>query len=140
MPLDTTTILDLVKGVVSTLSNITSRLQALKTLIVRSLPPPTSSRPTVTPVISKSPTGIQEKLDTCEAELVNSEVYEIVLNSLSRMGGTDVADTVRRIMSFLIPKDLAVSRNWTGVFNKQAAYDLLFTELIQGKFCSQSSL
>ncbi|KAF6769493.1 hypothetical protein AHF37_12460 [Paragonimus kellicotti] len=50
---------------------------------------------------------------------------------LSRIGGTDVVDTVRRMLSFLTHNDLAVSMNWTGACNKRAACDLLSMEVVQ---------
>ncbi|KAF7241650.1 hypothetical protein EG68_10329, partial [Paragonimus skrjabini miyazakii] len=134
---DTTAILNLVKGIVSTLSTVNSRLQALETQVARSLPPTISSKPAVVPVMFRSPARTQEDLDAREAELANSEVYDVVMNSLSRMGGTDVADTIRRMMSFLIHTDLAVSMNWGGVCNKLAACDLLSMELVKDAILSQ---
>ncbi|KAF6780367.1 hypothetical protein AHF37_00136 [Paragonimus kellicotti] len=53
------------------------------------------------------------------------------------MGGTDVADTVHRMLSFLIHNDLAVSMNWTGACNKRAACDLLSMEAVQDAVVSQ---
>ncbi|KAF7234249.1 hypothetical protein EG68_12167 [Paragonimus skrjabini miyazakii] len=134
---DTTIILDLVRGIVSTSSNVTSRLQALETQMTRSFPPPTSSKPAVMPAMFRSPARTQEELDEREAELANSQVYDVVLKSLCRMGGTDVADTIRRMMSFLIHNNLAVLMNWSGVCNKRAACDLLSMELVQDAIPSQ---
>ncbi|KAF7241980.1 hypothetical protein EG68_10421 [Paragonimus skrjabini miyazakii] len=116
------------------------RLQALETQTTRSSPPTTSSKPAVMPAMFRSPARTQKKLDEREAELANSQVYDVVLKSLCRMGGTDVADTIRRMMSFLIHNDLAVLMNWSGVCNKWATCDLLSMELVQGNFSSQSSL
>ncbi|KAF7261035.1 hypothetical protein EG68_01491 [Paragonimus skrjabini miyazakii] len=121
---DTTVILNLVKGIVSTLSTVNSRRQALETQVARRFFPTTSSKPAVMPVMFRSPARTQEDLDAREAELANSEVYDVVMKSISRMCGTDVADTIRR-MSFLIHNDLAVSMNWGGVCNRQAACNLL---------------
>ncbi|KAF7260733.1 hypothetical protein EG68_01447 [Paragonimus skrjabini miyazakii] len=59
------------------------------------------------------------------------------MKSLSRMGGMDVADTIRRMMSFFIHHDLAVSMNWSRVCNKRAAWDLLSMELVQDAIVSQ---
>ncbi|KAF6775290.1 hypothetical protein AHF37_05734 [Paragonimus kellicotti] len=42
------------------------------------------------------------------------------MKTLSGMGGMDFADTVRRMLSFLIHNDLAVSMEWTGAYNKRA--------------------
>ncbi|KAF6776150.1 hypothetical protein AHF37_04254 [Paragonimus kellicotti] len=53
------------------------------------------------------------------------------------MGGTDVADTIRRMLSFLIHSDLAVSMNWTGACNKRAACDLLCMEVVQDAVVNQ---
>ncbi|KAF6768868.1 hypothetical protein AHF37_12850 [Paragonimus kellicotti] len=77
---DTTATLDLVKGMVSTLSTISSRLQALETQMARCLPPPTSSIPAVMPVLFRSPARTQEDLDDREAELANSQVYDVVVS------------------------------------------------------------
>ncbi|KAF6779793.1 hypothetical protein AHF37_00715 [Paragonimus kellicotti] len=59
------------------------------------------------------------------------------MRSLARMGGTDVADTIRRMLSFLIHSDLAVSMNWTGACNKRAACDLLCMEVVQDAVVNQ---
>ncbi|KAF7234280.1 hypothetical protein EG68_11740, partial [Paragonimus skrjabini miyazakii] len=131
---DTTAILNIVKGIVSTLSTVNSRLQALETQVARCLPPITSSTPAVMPVMFRSPARTQDDLDAREAELANSEVYGVVMKSLSRMGGMDVADTIHRMISFFIHHDLVVSMNWSGVCNKRATCDLLSMELVQGNF------
>ncbi|KAF7234119.1 hypothetical protein EG68_12462 [Paragonimus skrjabini miyazakii] len=122
--------LNIVKGIVSTLSTVNSRLQALETQVARCLPPITSYTPAVMPVMFRSPARTQDDLDAREAEQTNSEAYD-VMKSLSRMGGTDVAHTIRHMMSFLIHHDLDVSMNWSGVCNKRAACDLLSMELVQ---------
>ncbi|KAF7240955.1 hypothetical protein EG68_10611 [Paragonimus skrjabini miyazakii] len=106
-------------------------LQALETQIVRSLPPPTSSKAAVVPAMFRSLARIEEVLDACEAELTNSEVYDVV--TLSRIGGTDVVDAVRHI-SFLIHNDPAVSTNWSGRCNKWTACDSLSMELARSNF------
>ncbi|KAF5396231.1 hypothetical protein PHET_10526 [Paragonimus heterotremus] len=108
--------------------------------MARNFSPPNTSKPAVMPAMFKSPARTQQELDERETELANSQVYDVVLKSLCRMGGTDVADTIRRMMSFLIHNDLAVLMNWNGVCNKRAACDLPSTELVQGDFSSQSSL
>ncbi|KAF7258256.1 hypothetical protein EG68_04214, partial [Paragonimus skrjabini miyazakii] len=93
---DTTAILDLVKGIVSTLSAVSDQLQALETQIARSLPPPTSSKPAVMPAMFRSLARTQEELEAREAELEDSEVYDVVLlahmrrwfrNARDRAGG-----------------------------------------------------
>ncbi|KAF7258423.1 hypothetical protein EG68_04199 [Paragonimus skrjabini miyazakii] len=53
------------------------------------------------------------------------------------MGGTEVTDTIHRIISFIIHNDLAVLVNWSGVSNKRAACDLLSMELVQDAILSQ---
>ncbi|KAF7258422.1 hypothetical protein EG68_04198 [Paragonimus skrjabini miyazakii] len=77
---DTTTILDLVRRIVSTFSTVTSRLQALETQMTRSFPPPTSSKPAVMPAMFRSPARTHEELDEREAELANSQVYDVVVS------------------------------------------------------------
>ncbi|KAF7259093.1 hypothetical protein EG68_03409, partial [Paragonimus skrjabini miyazakii] len=76
---DTTAVLNIVKGIVSTLSTVNSRLQALETQVSRCLPPITSSTPAVMPVMFRSPARTQDDLDAREAELANSEVYDVVM-------------------------------------------------------------
>ncbi|KAA3676241.1 uncharacterized protein DEA37_0004707 [Paragonimus westermani] len=134
---DTTAILDLVKGIVVTLSTVNSRLQALETHMVRNFPPSNDPKPAVMPEAFRSPARTQEDLLAREAELAKSDVYNVVMKSLARMGGTDVADTVRRIMSSLIHHDLAITTNWTGTGNKRAACDLLLMEVVQDAISSQ---
>ncbi|KAA3679854.1 uncharacterized protein DEA37_0011653 [Paragonimus westermani] len=73
----------------------------------------------------------KEDLDAREADLAKSDVYDVVMKSLARMSGTDVADTVRRMLSFLIHHELAVTINWTGTCNKRAACDLLLMAVVQ---------
>ncbi|KAF7234255.1 hypothetical protein EG68_12286, partial [Paragonimus skrjabini miyazakii] len=45
---------------------------------------PTSSKPTVVPVIFRSPAQTQEKLNAREAELANSGIYDVVLSATVR--------------------------------------------------------
>ncbi|KAF7239416.1 hypothetical protein EG68_10706 [Paragonimus skrjabini miyazakii] len=73
---DKTTILDLVRGIVSILSTVTSQLQALETHMTRSFPPPTTSIPAIMPALLRSPARTQEELDEREAELANPQVAE----------------------------------------------------------------
>ncbi|KAF7257787.1 hypothetical protein EG68_06806 [Paragonimus skrjabini miyazakii] len=74
---DKTTIPDLVEGIVSTLSTVTSGLQALETQTDQSLQPPNSSKPAVMPAMFKSPARTQEDLDAREPELATSDVYDV---------------------------------------------------------------
>ncbi|KAF7238258.1 hypothetical protein EG68_11318 [Paragonimus skrjabini miyazakii] len=93
-----------------------------------------NSKPAVMPAMFRSSARTQEDQDAREAELANSEMYDVVMKSRSRIGGTDVTDAIRRMMSFLIHNDLAVSMNWSGVCNKREACELLSMELVRGHF------
>ncbi|KAA3671376.1 uncharacterized protein DEA37_0010332 [Paragonimus westermani] len=126
---DTAAILELDKGIAVTLSTVNSRLQALETQMARNFPPSNDPRPAAMPETFRSPARTQEDLVAREAELAKSDVYNVV-KSLARMGGTDVADTVRRIMSSL-------TTNLTGTGNKRAACDLLLMEVVEDAISSQ---
>ncbi|KAF8562937.1 hypothetical protein P879_11666 [Paragonimus westermani] len=137
---DTAAILELVKGIVLTLSTLNSRMQALETQMARNFAPSSDPKLAVMPEMFRSPARTQEDLVAREAELAKSDVYNVVMKSLARMGGTDVADTVRRLLSCLIHHELAVTTNWTGTGNKRAACDLLLMEVVQDSISSQQRL
>ncbi|KAF7255687.1 hypothetical protein EG68_06144 [Paragonimus skrjabini miyazakii] len=100
----------------------TDKIQSMQTQIAK-----TSRRIVIVTLRTINPTS---ELNLCEQQLEDAQYYEAVVTQLSRLGGTDLRDFLRRILSSVFNVTSSKQLNWSGHHGKHQASKFKITKAI----------
>ncbi|KAF7255286.1 hypothetical protein EG68_09034 [Paragonimus skrjabini miyazakii] len=108
------------------LNALTDKIQSMQTQTA------TTSR-RIVPVTLRTINSTSE-LNLCEQQLEDAQYYEAVVTQLSRLGGTDLRNFLRRILSSVFSVTFSKQLNWSGIHGKHQASQLKITKAITDRW------